>query len=121
MRGNFKAGLLFYLLVFCIISVSAQQNIHPQSRIYEWPTDTLVRARLDQWQDLKFGMIIHWGLYSEAGIMESWNLCSEDWVNRDSTITYDEYKKWYWGLMDKFNPDSFRSGTMGRSRQRKRA
>jgi len=102
-----KWTVLFFSFSLCGLNISAQQNIHPQSRIYEWPTDTLVRSKLDQWQDLKFGMIIHWGLYSEAGIMESWNLCSEDWVNRDSTITYDAYKKWYWGLMDKFNPDHF--------------
>ena len=37
--------------------------------IYEWPTDT-VRTKLDHWQDLKFGMIIHWGLYSRRA---SWN------------------------------------------------
>jgi alpha-L-fucosidase len=102
-----RLGLLFFISVACIPGTSAQQNIHPQSQTYEWPTDTLVRTRLDHWQDLKFGMIIHWGLYSEAGIMESWNLCSEDWVNRDSTITYDDYKKWYWGLKDKFNPIHF--------------
>ena len=27
---------------------------------------------LEQWQDLKFGVIIHWGLYSVPGIMR-WN------------------------------------------------
>ena len=102
-----KWPLHFLLCIICTGSVCAQPNIHPQSRTYQWPEDSLVRARLDHWQDLKFGMIIHWGLYAQAGILESWNLCSEDWVNRDSSISYDAYKKLYWGLMDSFNPIHF--------------
>jgi len=74
---------------------------------YEWPTDSLVKKNLDHWQDLKFGMIIHWGLYAVPGIVESWPLCSEDWIERDSTIAYDEFKKWYWSLKDSFNPVRF--------------
>ena len=86
----------------------AQQNIHPQSTQYEWPADAKVKAKLDKWQDQKFGMIIHWGLYAVPGIIESWELCNEDWINRpDSNRSYDEYKKWYWGLKKDFNPVKF--------------
>ena len=48
-------------------------------------------------------------LYSVPGIVESWSICSEDvdWIPRDTTWTYDEYKKWYWGLKDSFNPVDF--------------
>lgn len=52
-------------------------------------------------------MIIHWGLYAVPGIVESWELCSEDWVNRPDSMTYCEFKDWYWGLKDKFNPVNF--------------
>jgi len=86
---------------------NAQQQIPLQPVRYEWPTDTLVRQKLDQWQDLKFGMIIHWGLYAVPGIIESWALCSEDWIDRDSTIAYSDFKKWYWGLKKDFNPVNF--------------
>ena len=85
----------------------AQLNVHPQSSSYEWPEDSLVRKKLSQWQDLKFGMIIHWGLYAVPGIIESWALCSEDWIERDSTIAYEDFKKWYWGLKKEFNPVNF--------------
>ena len=74
---------------------------------YEWPKDPLVKQKLEQWQDLKFGMIIHWGLYAVPGIVESWALCSENWIERDSTIAYDDFKKWYWGLSKDFNPVDF--------------
>lgn len=96
-----------FLLILKIISLPAQEAIHPASQEYQWPSDPEVKSKLTTWQDLKFGMLIHWGLYSQAGIMESWNLCSEDWIDRDSTIAYEDYKKWYWGLKKDFNPVNF--------------
>ena len=100
-------SIFFFLLLTNNNYLYAQQNIHPQSSLYEWPADELVRQKLDRWQDLKFGIIIHWGLYAVPGIIESWALCSEDWIERDSTISYDEFKKWYWGLQKDFNPVNF--------------
>ncbi|MEO8771551.1 MAG: alpha-L-fucosidase [Ferruginibacter sp.] len=101
-----KFSLLFFLMLF-VINASSQQNVHPQSQEYQWPSEPGVKQKLEKWQDQKFGMLIHWGLYSQAGIMESWNLCSEDWIDRDSTIAYEDYKKWYWGLKNDFNPIHF--------------
>lgn len=96
-----------FLILLSCSTVIAQQGVHPQSATYEWPTDILVRAKLDKWQDQKFGMIIHWGLYAVPGILESWTICSEDWIDRDSNMAYDDYKKWYWGLKKDFNPVNF--------------
>jgi len=90
-----------------MVTVKAQGNVHPASSTYQSPTDPLVKAKLEQWQDLKFGMIIHWGLYAVPGMIESWSLCSENWIERDSTSDYGDYKKWYWGLKDQFNPQRF--------------
>ena len=44
---------------------------------YVWPKDPEVLEKLDQWRDLKFGVLMHWGLYSVPGIVESWNLCGK--------------------------------------------
>jgi alpha-L-fucosidase len=85
----------------------AQGNLHQQSSVYEWPKDTAVSKKLEKWRDQKFGIIIHWGLYAVPGVIESWALCSEHWIERDSTIGYDQFKQWYWGLQDKFNPVDF--------------
>ncbi|MFT3935521.1 MAG: alpha-L-fucosidase [Chitinophagaceae bacterium] len=100
-------GLFFLLFINTSQFLSAQGDIHPQSKEYEWPTDTLVRAKLEQWRDQKFGMIIHYGLYAVPGMIESWALCSEDWITRDSTSDYGDFKKWYWGLKKDFNPVNF--------------
>ena len=101
--------LIAVFLLFKLISFGQVQTIHPQSTLYQWPTDILVKQKLEKWQDQKFGMIIHWGLYAVPGIVESWSLCSEDWINRDTSITsdYAAYKKWYWGLNRQFNPQQF--------------
>ncbi len=97
------------LLFLCLVHAQlfAQQAGHPSSEEYQWPTDDLVNKKLNQWRDLKFGMIIHWGLYAVPGIVESWALCSENWIERDSTIAYDDFKKWYWGFSKTFNPVNF--------------
>jgi alpha-L-fucosidase len=103
-----NATVFFFCLLLLKRSPSlAQESIHPQSGKYEWPTDVQVREKLDKWQDQKFGMIIHWGLYAVPGMIESWALCSEDWIERDSTITYNDFKTWYWGLKKDFNPVNF--------------
>src|SRR6476660_9212856 len=103
-----RAGIfILSLLVFCNTSHAQEQEIHPQSTTYQWPTDPQVKEKLDKWQDQKFGMMIHWGLYAVPGIIESWALCSEDWIERDSNMTYDEFKRWYWGLKDNFNPEQW--------------
>lgn len=97
------------------MNVSAQEIqgfVHQRSTDYEWPTDQQVLNKLDKWQDQKFGVLFHWGLYSVPGIVESWSICSEDvdWISRKKDLTYDEYKKWYWGLKDSLNPTQFDPG-----------
>ena len=37
---------------------------------YVPPVEEDVRARIEEWQDLKFGMFIHWGAYSQWGVIE---------------------------------------------------
>lgn len=103
-----RAVLALVAVASVAFSIRAQENnLHAQSTVYEWPADPLVKEKLDKWQDQKFGMIVHWGLYAVPGIIESWSLCSEDWIERDSAIAYDDYKKWYWGLSKEFNPMNF--------------
>ncbi len=89
------------------MGMSAQGNIHERSTEYEWPADEQVVENLKQWQDLKFGVLLHWGLYAVPGIVESWSICDEDWITRDSTCTYQQYMDWYFGLAEEFRPTKF--------------
>lgn len=69
-------------------------------------TDPIVTNRISQWQDLKFGFMMHWGIYSQWGVVESWSICNEPWINRDGADYY-EYKHAYQNLNTTFNPVNF--------------
>ena len=60
-----------------------------------------VEKNLAKWQGLKFGLMMHWGPYSQWGAVESWSICSEDedWCRRDRN-NYHEYVKAYIVLKD---------------------
>ena len=96
--------ILLFLMLPGLTGLYAQE---PEER-YVPETDTLVLQKLEQWQDLKFGLLMHWGPYSQWGIVESWSICAEDedWCRRKN-LDYEEYKKQYEALQLSFNPVSF--------------
>lgn len=98
-----KRSILLLLLLICLGS-RAQHN-------YVAPTDSLVLKHLAQWQDLKFGLFMHWGTYSQWGVVESWSICPEDegWTQRRGpyAANYFDYKKAYERLQYSFNPVHF--------------
>ena len=71
-------------------------------------TDPLVIRKLEKWQNLKFGLLMHWAPSSQWGIVESWSLCSEDedWCKR-KIEDYTEYKRQYENLKNTFYPKKF--------------
>ena len=77
-----------FLIITCALlagSLAFAQNrgdIVKQADGYEWPTDPAVLQKLDQWQDLKFGVLMHWGIYATQGMVESWAICNEEWIRR---------------------------------------
>ena len=75
------------------------------------PTDPAVTEKLAQWQDLKFGLLMHWGTYSQWGVVESWSICPEDegWCRRDTAhgATYTDYVRNYEALQTTFDPVKF--------------
>lgn len=99
--------------VFCFCAAISMLTIakaqHDQH--YIAPTDTLVQQKLEWWGDIKFGLLMHWGTYSEWGIVESWSLCpeDEDWCKRRGPYAKDyfAYRKAYENLKTTFNPSKF--------------
>jgi len=88
------------------LAVKLTQNLS-ETDTYVGPKDPKVRENLKKWQGYKFGLLIHMGLYSELGIVESWALCPEDWITRNG---YDDYYKFcndYRNTKTKFNPVNF--------------
>lgn len=77
-----------------------------------FPTsDTAVQHKMLWWNDIKFGLLMHWGPYSQWGVVESWSLCpeDEDWCRRKGpyALEYFEYKIAYENLKTTFNPTDF--------------
>lgn len=100
----FRKYLFILLLSFALaVPVLAQEGK------YLPDDDPLLQEKLLQWQDLKLGLLMHWGAYSQWGIVESWSICSEDegWCRRKGDPPYDQYKRRYFDLKKTFNPVKF--------------
>jgi alpha-L-fucosidase len=88
-RTAFAARITWaYLLVFGITFIGLAQQTTTIS-------DDASAARIAWWRDAKFGLFMHWGVYSILGRGE--------WVQWNEQIPVDEYAK----LADQFNPDKF--------------
>ena len=101
-----KATMMAVALLLAAVGAKAQ---------YIPPVEEDVKARLAQWQDLKFGMFIHWGAYSQWGVIESWSLAPDDisWqykARAQKDMDYFEYVRAYEQLKDSFNPTAFDPG-----------
>lgn len=95
-----RKSCIFIPLLLMLLSASAQPA--------DTETDPLVLKNLEEWQDLKFGFMMHWGPYSQWGVVESWSICSEDvpWCRRNMD-NYVDYVKAYENLKTTFNPIQF--------------
>ncbi|WP_417442912.1 alpha-L-fucosidase [Joostella sp.] len=101
--------LLFSLFIYTNLVIG--QAVYEDER-YVPETDPLVLEKLEQWQGLKFGLLMHWGAYSQWGVVESWSLCPEEygWCARKKGSNPDDYfayKKEYEALGKSFNPIKF--------------
>lgn len=101
-----KLLMLVSSALLILSTAQAQEKMPP----YIPETDKAVLQKLDEWSDWKFGMLIHWGTYSQLGIVESWSICPEDegWTQRQPYgIPYFDYVKKYEALKGTFNPTKF--------------
>lgn len=74
---------------------------------YVMPTDPAVLNKLEWFRDQKIGLFMHWGLYSQMGMVESWGLSDSDkewsyghWDWDDPKECQRQYRK----LNRSFNP-----------------
>ena len=80
---------------------AVEQGVHTYTgkEGYVPPEDPAVREKLRWFQDRKLGLMIHWGLYCQMGMVASWGLSDEDqeWSRRQVNWTQDpgEFKRQY--------------------------
>ena len=77
--------------------------------------DERLARRLEWFQDQKFGLFLHWGIYSQLGCIESWPLAFADrkWSNPSisSLGEMEAFRKKYWALNRTFDPAGFEPRT----------
>ena len=81
------------LVAFLLVVLACASTLNAQ-----WAplvTDKDAAARIAWWRDAKFGLFMHWGVYSIPGRGE--------WVQWNEQVPVDEYAK----LAGQFNPDKF--------------
>ena len=75
-------------LVLATSSVKSQKKLSLE-------TTSQKEHRMQWWSEARFGMFIHWGLYSEGA--------RHEWLKNRERLTTSQYQKYF----DHFNPDHF--------------
>ena len=103
-----KGLSLLLFLIITSLSLSGQEDYDR----YVPDPDPAIQKRIEAWKDIKFGLLMHWGTYSQWGIVESWSICPEDepWCIPDTIKDYFAYKARYENLIRTFNPVKFDPG-----------
>ncbi|MBO2944660.1 alpha-L-fucosidase [Paenibacillus sp. F411] len=90
-----------------------EDGMHNYTSEEHWvkPEDPLLLERLEWFKDQKLGLMMHWGPYSQLGLVESWALSDADgdW-SRDGVdweVDSTELKRQYFDLNKTFNPIRF--------------
>ena len=87
-------GIRYTLICLALLVVSARAQYEPT-----W--DSIDRRPVPQWfDDAKFGIFIHWGIYAVHGIDESWAFFN-------GKVTHEEYMRQLDGFTAKnWDPDA---------------
>ncbi|MFY0605116.1 MAG: alpha-L-fucosidase [Cyclobacteriaceae bacterium] len=80
-------------------------NHEPHSIALPYETKEAYEARMQWWKDAKYGMFIHWGLYSILAGEYKGEITPRiaEWIQRTLEIPLSEYQK----LVQQFNPTKF--------------
>lgn len=94
LMGRPVAILIVITAMFAALSSSALLSAEEQGYVGYTPTQENLEAR-EWFQDAKFGLFVHWGVYSLLG--------KQEWVMETDTFTVEEYEK----LPGQFYPVNF--------------
>lgn len=83
----------------------AMSSSHPVASIQDKETPAERDQRMEWWRDARFGMFIHWGLYSiPAGTWNGKQISGiGEWIMNSASIPVADYK----ALATQFNPTAF--------------
>ena len=84
-----KTKLIFLSLIFILFFTSIAKAQLPKE------TPEQKKERMSWWENDRFGMFIHWGLYASPA--------RHEWVKRNERMNNEEYQKYF----EIFNPDLY--------------
>lgn len=97
-----------------MVALTIPMFLSAQHKAYVPDPNPAIQKRISEWQDLKFGMLMHWGPYSQWGVVESWSICPEDLnftagarQKKFPEMDYLSYLNAYEKLQTTFNPTNF--------------
>jgi alpha-L-fucosidase len=91
-----KSILLFFLQLIIVPGIFAQPD-------YMNETEAEKNSRMQWWRDARFGMFIHWGLYSVPAGEWKGETRHAEWIRTTAQIPLEEYNK----FLEQFNPVNF--------------
>lgn len=99
-----RAQFGFVVSLFLAAPLFAREPAAP-AKDFTHETPQQIEARLKWWSDARFGMFIHWGLYSQAAGYWDGKPTSGagEWIMNDMRIPDSQYAK----LVPQFNPVQF--------------
>lgn len=115
-----KSEIVLILAALVAVGAVADGQKHPAhvTDPYIVPESPLVRERLEWFKDQKLCLMMHFGLYSEVGITESWPLVTKDafWSRADIEWERDDakFKRQYYDLSRSFNPIRFNAADIAK-------
>lgn len=94
--------------------IELQKELRRNVANYSYPQGKLLREQIEWFQDQKFGLMIHWGLYNLMGIKESWPLVDKPWTKwqfkpgTTNTEVKEMYAQLHKGFLPlRFDPDEW--------------
>lgn len=84
-------------------------------------TEPAVLENIERFKDMKLGLMMHFGLYNQVGLIESWPLNdqAQQWARPVCDMGVgDDFKRNYWNLNRSFNPIRYDPGEWARAARR---
>ncbi|MGL4344204.1 MAG: alpha-L-fucosidase [Cellulosilyticaceae bacterium] len=97
----------------CEETIEVEHGVHTYSAVKDYvaPTAPKLVEKLEWFQDQKLALMMHWGLYTQLGMVASWALSDEDshWSRHQVTwgVSDKQFKEQYRDLNKTFNPIRF--------------
>lgn len=97
-----------WLTVFLLISIAGHLLFSQTTKSKNFLSETKAQKekRMKWWEDARFGLFIHWGLYSVPAGEWKGDTTHAEWIRTTAQIPIHEYEK----FVQQFDPEKFNAG-----------